>query len=216
MDQAVTGINSYSLLIRDAMLARLQELPYFAPFVKFGRARGQQVQPEDVPYLACYFLNEALSPDGDINHAEPRFYHNLNLGFSVIIRNNNIERAETVLDQAHWAIMWAILTDPKLRANNQFEIEGFSRATRTHHYGTIAGDNETPVAELRMELGCAYRSYWPPEVPDWLQLTHLETAFPDIPRRNEVQQVVRYWYQYNLKADDLVVGAPVLGTPSLS
>lgn len=213
---SVSGSNSFSILIRDAMLARLQALPYFMPFALFGRAHGLQVLPENIPYLGCYFLGEVLGPDGDPDHGEPRFIHNLSMGFSVIIQNNNIETAEDNLDQAHWVIMNAIMTDPSLRTSNQFLIEGYNRVTRSHHYGTVAGDNMMPVAELRMELGLSYRSYWPPVVPDWLQLVHLETAFPDIPRQNTVQQVVRYWYNYNLAADDLVAGAPLLGPPSLT
>jgi len=178
--------NSYTLLIRDGILARLKKLGFFVPFKTFRRSPMHVVQDDELPYAAVYLLPEILEPWGDANAGEPRFTHSAQFGFSVIILNNDDDTQENQLDTAHWAIM-SLLTDASLvgmEANcspyptsEPIRIEGVTRIARQHIYGTI-GKSETPVAELRMQMTVTFHSVWPPVEKDDLKVIHVTTAFP--------------------------------------
>lgn len=177
-------VNSYSILIRDGLLARVQALPFFATVAKFGHSKAKIIQAEHIPYFGCYLIEENLSPDGDANAAEPRFLHRLNLGFSYIIQNIDPDEAEDTLDAGHWAVM-NLLTQPDwhtFRDGNAVvlaQIEAVTGGHRSHEFGSIgSSQNETPIAEMRMELTYTFRTGFPPVIPDILEHVHVETVYP--------------------------------------
>lgn len=214
--------NSYSLLIRDGVLERMKMLPFFQGF-HFSRTKQLQVQPENIPHAACYMLPEQMGPDGDPNTGHPRFIHTLNLGFSIVIQNNDPDFSENILDQAFWAILNGIVPDPgefmtsvlrdaTLYRNDNFMIEAFSKGSRRHNYGSKALDNEMPVAELQLELTCTYRADYPPFVYDDFRLLHQET-FPE----GHDTGVLRIISNYFLWPETgLTLSAPEFGTPALT
>ena len=213
---------SYSLAIRDGILARVRVMPFFAAFNKFSKSNNFQVMPAHIPYAGVYFLDEVLTPDGDANAGEPRFFHTMRVGFSIIVQNNDPEAAEDKLDEAFWAIMNGLMCDPTLYNNDLFRIESYPRASRSHHFGAVDLENELPVAELRAELICTYRSNFPPLVEDPLITIHVETGFPlggTVAERDATQQVTAQYdlpQHYGPVAVDLETAPPVLGTPSVS
>lgn len=217
---------SYAVAMRNALLERLKLKPFFAAynagsnplgFKKYSKTRAFQIQPESIPLLAVYLMNELLLPEGDANHSEPRFHMSARYGFSVVVQNNDPEIGEEKLDQAYLAIQ-SLFNDPTLfdsAANPR--IQGLTRGERVHNYGGVGLNNEIPTAELRFQLTCDLGwDYWPPQVDDWLQAVHLETAFPDVAHRDEVVQIIRSWEFYNLSTDGLTVGSPVFDTPTLT
>ncbi len=208
--------NSYAIIIRDGVLDRMREMPYFENF-NFRRSKQLSVQAQQLPYAACFFVDETLTPDGDPNVGEPRFKHALRLGFSVAILNNDTDETEDLLDAAYWALMNGLLRDPTLMnmisnaLPGNSRIEGITRSTRRNVYGanaagygsrSVASSNEQPIGELQFELTCAFRTDWPPFVDDDLELIHVETAFPiagTAEDRSKIRQVIS---QYDLTAEE--------------
>lgn len=169
--------HSYAIVIRDGLLDRIKALPAFSHVARFSRSKMRTVQNEHIPYLACYLLEEQLSPDGDYNDAEPRFFHSLRLGFDYVIQNNDPDSAENNLDAGYWAIM-NLLTRWDWHLIDGVDFEGITRGSRRHEYGAAGNSNETPTAELRMDWTLAFRTYWPPVIPDTLEHVHMKTVYP--------------------------------------
>ena len=204
------AINSYSLFIRDAMLQRIRVMPFFRDFAKFGRSRRLQIQPEGIPYVGVYLVDEIMVPDGDYNAGNIRFINNLRIGFSVIVFNNDEDSTEDQLDAAFWALMNGLLCDQVLM--NLFEtdlpgnarIEGFTRGTRRNVYGMSGGNNELPIGELQMDLTCVLRTFFDPVIVDDLNTIHTTTIYPyprtaeggPAPDRIEVES------DYDLESED--------------
>ena len=192
---AVIRSHSYSLLIRNGVLARLKLVPPFDGCAAYGRSRARVIQAEHVPYLGCYMVEENLSPHGDANHAEPRFTHKLVLGFSYIIQNNDADLAEDQLDAGHWSVM-KLLHDPKWHTfdyvDEDVRIESITGGSRHHLFGNISPQNETPIAEMRMEMTFTYETYFDPMISDVFRTMHMKTVYPwpDDPAR---QPIITEW-----------------------
>jgi hypothetical protein len=122
-------------------------------------------------------MEEGLSPDGEPQTAEPRFTHKLTLGFSYIIQDNDTDEIEDMLDAGHWAIM-RLLHDPEWHTfPGGVRVEGVTGGHRSHHFGNLTGgQNETPIAEMRMELNFSYHTYFEPIVSDIFKTFHMETS----------------------------------------
>jgi hypothetical protein len=200
-----TSVFSYSLVIRDMLLAKLVAAPFFAGFT-VRKSRQLPAQSNQLPFLGVYLVSEDHDPDGDYNHGDIDLIHTLKLGFSVAVVNNDPEACEEKLDQAYWAIMNTLWRDPYLmnmidtRAYpgaignpDNTRIEGISKGSRRHVFGTTGTTNETPIGELRYEASVKYRADYTPIITDDLLLIHTETVPLDedgtIPPADEVQRV---------------------------
>jgi hypothetical protein len=171
--------NSYTFLIRDEMIARIKGLGFFKNVARWGRTKMKAVQEPHLPYFGCYFIQEDLRGDGDINAGEPRFYHEAKYGFSYMIKHIDDEIAENQLDSAYWALMNGLLTPQQWqRFSNDVQIEGVLRVKRLNVFGNSALNNETPVAELQVEYTVTYRSAFEPVVEDVLEKVHVTVAYP--------------------------------------
>jgi hypothetical protein len=178
-----TTVFSYSIVIRDMLLAKLVAAPFFADFT-VRKSRQLPTQTNQLPYLGCYIISEDMEPEGDFNAGEIDFIHTLKLGFTVALVNNDPEACEEKLDQAFWVIMNTLWRDPYLmnfidtRAYpggvgnpDNTRIEGVSKGTRRHVFGTAQLNNETPIGELRYEASVKYRAEYAPIITDdFLQL----------------------------------------------
>jgi len=184
--------SSYAMIVRDAMLARIQAIPFFAAFNKFSTAKALPIQPEQLPFFGIYFINEDLTPDGDANAGEPSFRSSALYGFSIIVQNNDAEAAENKLDEAWVLLLDKLFRDPSLYLNKNAMIQAYVRGNRTHQFGAIGADNATPIAECRFTLTCDLGVVdFPPLVPDELERIHMETRYPNYGvDPAEVQQVV--------------------------
>lgn len=182
------GQQSFSLDIRDTFFNAVTRMPFFANYTK-RKNKMLQVQPELLPFLAVYLLDETMTPDGDANAGYIRFSHSLRIGFSVMILNNDQDLAEQTIDAAFWALMNGLWTDPSLNnpidtfnvdtgiSNiNNVRFESLTRGTRRHLYGNARADNETPLAELQYDVTVFYRSDFWPEITDDLLLVDIKTA----------------------------------------
>jgi hypothetical protein len=199
-------VQSWSFVIRDMFFDKLVETPFFAGFTA-RKSKALQILPQQLPYLGVYFVNEDMSPDGDLNAGEIRFTHMLKLGFSVMVVNNDPVVSEAKLDQAFWTIMNTLWRDPYL--TNRLDtrsypggigtpanvrIEGVSRGTRRHVFGNAGLNNETPYAEMQYEATVKYGADYGPIITDDFLHMHVETVQPNadgtIPAPDEVQRII--------------------------
>ena len=180
---------SYAMIVRDAMLARARAMTNFAGF-KFSTNKAEQVQPEQIPFVGIYFINEDLLADGDANAGEPRFHSQVLYGFSIIVQNNDAAAAENTLDDAWVLLTNGLFTDPSLYLNPAAQIQGYTRGNRTHQFGNAGADNSIPIAECRFTLTVDLGVYdFPPLVPDVLSKVRLDTRYPAGSDPAEVQQI---------------------------
>jgi hypothetical protein len=186
----ITDTQSYSLVIRDIFFDAVQGVPFFVNFTK-RRCKQLQVQPQDLPYLGVYIVDELMVPDGDLNAGEVRFHHTLRIGFSVVIQNNDPIESELKLDQSFWAIMQRIWPDQYIMNRldtmayghptqtmpnpDNVRVEGIARGTRRHVWGSNQLNNEMPIAEMQYDVSCIYRTNWPPVITDNLNIIQVES-----------------------------------------
>ena len=183
MTAPVLNLNSYGHLIKLRWLDRMRIIPPFSGCKKFARSNAKPTQPEHIPFLGVYFIEESLSSDGEDNQAVPGFDAELNLGFSYVIRNNDPDAAEDMLDAAYWSFMkllhdpaWAEFPDRSVR------VEGIRGGKISRHYGNLTEQGqrgmfaETPYAELRMEMTYFHRFYFDPLTPDPFEIYHSTIA----------------------------------------
>jgi hypothetical protein len=170
--------SSYSLIVRDAMLTRVQAMPAFRDF-KFNTNKALQIQPEHLPCFSLYWMNDNLTADGDADAAEPRFHVFALYGFSIVIQNNDAAAAENTLDNLWSLMMDRLMRDPSLYLNPAAQIQSYSPGNRTHQFGSIGADNSIPVGECRFTLTCDLGVIdYPPIVDAVLSKIHVTTQYP--------------------------------------
>jgi hypothetical protein len=173
MTALVPNKNSDSYYIRIGWLERLRLIPPFNSAAKVVRTIARPTQIEHIPFLGAYFLDENGGPDGDANAGEPRFVTTLKLGFSWIILDNDPEEAEDKLDVAYWSFM-KILHDPAWKDfGNGIRCEAITDYALDKIYGNRI--NETPVAEMQMQITLTHRIYFDPIIDDAFEVLHSTT-----------------------------------------
>lgn len=214
--ERITDVQSYSAVIRDVFFAKLCTLPIFEGFTA-RRCKQLPTEPYHLPYLGVYIVEESMGPDGNINTGTIRFIHDLKLGFSVQIEDNDPLRLELKLDEAFWAIMNGLWRDqyicnmldtwnPHTGSGNpdNTRFEGIPRGRRRHNWGPPRNHNETPWAELQYEATVQYRTNFYPIITDDLERIHVEVVPlkhppPEgrVPPEDEIQRIIA---KYELRA----------------
>jgi hypothetical protein len=173
------------------------------------------VQPSILPYLGVYIIEEVLSPDGDANAGNVRFLHNLRIGFTAMVANNDQVEAEKAIDAAYWRIMNVLWTDPyllnvidtynhdlQMENPDNTRIEGVTRATRRHVFGTPQQNNETPVAEVQFDVNIAYRTTWIPVIKDDLLEINVRTGIKIGETEEEMAQRQQVGADYTFETEE--------------
>ena len=186
----ITDTQSYSLVIRDVLFDALAGDPYFANYTK-RKTRMLAVQAQLLPYLGVYFMKEAMVPDGDANAGCIRFTHAVDIGFSVMIANNDQVAAELAANAGWWRIMQRLWPDqyimnmintydPTTGTQNPDNtiIEAVTRGQVRPNYGMV---NETPLVEMQYDISLSYRTNWPPVIVDDLLEIDVTTQVGDPP-----------------------------------
>jgi hypothetical protein len=219
-------INSFSYIVRDGILERLKTFPTFSSVKKWSRNRMKgPIQGGEIPYFGVYFTEETMTPDGDPNAGAPKFTHHLKLTFQVVIQCNDNDVAEQNLDTAHWAIMNYLHRQdwfrfPMPTPITHVDIEGIERGFRKHQFGNAGLNNETPVAELQMDLTLKFRTYFEPYVPDDFNRMHVTVAhpWPYDPGAYDPPFTMVYDLMENTEqpVDDYSLNSPQFATPTLA
>jgi hypothetical protein len=166
------------MLLRDAIVSRIKAMPYFAGFT-FTTNRMLQIMVTSLPLCGVYFIQETGVPAPESQTGTVAFRTTVRLGFSVIVLNNDGEKAENELDRACQVLSYGLFADPTLLLNSQFQIQGFANVSRQHMFGNIGQSNETPIAELRWELLVDLGTViYEPVIPDVLEVIHVQTEYP--------------------------------------
>lgn len=184
------NVNSDAYFIRIGWLERLKLIPPFNAAAKVSRSNAGPTQAEHIPFLGSYFISDSGVPDGAGNYAEPRFSSTIKCGYSWVIQNNDTEVAEDMLDAAYWSFM-KLLHDPAWKDfPNGIRIESIEGYELTRHYGNLSHNNETPIAEMRLELEFFHRIYFTPLITDAFEVFHSETRISPYADPDEIKQIV--------------------------
>jgi len=191
--RGVTDTQSYALVIRDVFYDAVAGDPFFASYTA-RKNKMLTVQPQLLPYLGVYIIDETMLPDGDGNATCIRFSHTLRIGFSVMVADNDQVVVEQTLDAAFWKIMNRVWTDAGIMNliystnPDNTRIESISRGLRRHVFGNNALNNETPIAELQYDVSCFYRTMWSPEITDTLNEINVRTGIKIGDTQDEMDQ----------------------------
>jgi hypothetical protein len=181
-----------SMMQTEAM--RLLQAGFGARFKTYRNTPALQVQPTDLPLLGVYILRERRIGMGP-NHAEPKFKHELTLGFS------GGEWADTD-DQNKLLGLEAMMSelDDILLTNAKFVmlVEGFTGMDRQSQYAKVG---ETTLFEIRVEMVMEFTGWFDPVVNDDFNTLHIETRYPSVDTDpDEVMQIIR---QYDLTQNEI-------------
>jgi hypothetical protein len=185
---------TYPMLVRDRILLFIQQMPFFVSRgFHYHTSKAIQVQPENIPFAAVYFIEETSLPDGDANIGDIRFRTTARYGISVIVQNNDSVAAELILDAAMNSIN-SMFKNPDLYnwdgGADETKIQAFIRGARSHQFGNIGQNNELPIAELRYDLtvDLGVILFDPPVDDDFITF-HVETRYPGGKDSSQIQQV---------------------------
>jgi hypothetical protein len=159
---------SLTLQIRDGAYDRIVKA--FKPFKSVRKIPMTPVQPDQVPALGVFFVNEDMGPDGDDNVATPRFISDVVIGISVLDTATKSDVLEGSIDKVGSAILDTLLCDPTfldLRdvTTNQPIIESIPRIKRSH---SVQKNGEAYYLELQLQMTFRYRCYFEPVAPNLL------------------------------------------------
>jgi hypothetical protein len=209
-------LHSYSYIIRDGILQRLKAVPTFQSIKRWGTTQMLRVQPNQLPFFGCYFMQEQLRPDGDWDAGAPHFVNDLQIGFQLILESADEAVAENNLDAAYRTLMNLLTYQwwfrfPMPAPFPPVEIEGITRGQRRFKWGNPSITNETPVGELQCDLTYRFREFYLPGPFDDLRRIHVTVAYPwpydpgafdppfvmqyDIPIEGEWLTQTPYWLQ---------------------
>jgi hypothetical protein len=142
-------------------------------FKTYRKTPMLQVTPQDLPILAVHILRERREQDGQNNEGEPKFKHQLTLGFSGAVHGETPNQ-----DQLYALEQTMSELDELLLSSSQFvnQTEAIISMDRLAQYTKVG---ETTLFEIRVEMVCEFSSYWPPRVVDDFNTMHVTTEFPD-------------------------------------
>jgi hypothetical protein len=190
---------SYALMVRDAIYDRLKTTPFFQDFT-FAKTKALAIQPEHIPFCGIYFISELGLPDGDANAGEVRFRTTAQIGFSIIVLNNNDVAGEAKADAAYLSIMKRLMNDPTLYNGSVVKIQAFTNTNRAHNFGTMGKDNSLPILEMQFHLTCDLGVIdWPPIVTDGFETMHVTTQFPSGGTPDEIDSTQQVQAEYDLE-----------------
>jgi len=176
-----------------------------ARFKTYRKTPMLQVAPGDLPMLSVHILRERRIPLGSHNHAEPKFKHDVSLGFGGAVQADTEDQ-----NKLYELEEWMSELDDILLSNPKFVnlSEGVLSMDRQSQYAKVG---ETTLFEIRVEMVLEFSSSFPPLVEDDLKTIHVESRYPDITTDPaEVQQIIT---QYDL---DQTLRQPLAGHRNFS
>jgi len=175
---------SYAWVLLDWIFNQLATDPFFA---SFAVKRISSALPVEVwyqtPFIGVFAGDEPLTPVGDFMMTDVKFTHNVQIGFQIILRDNDPDKLQKDIDTVSWYIMRKLFRMDTL--TNMFDtgsgtaLKGIPRGRVSKlRYGLSGSKNETPIAERVLDLVFQFESEWYPYgYPDLERIT-VTTAFP--------------------------------------
>jgi hypothetical protein len=193
---------SYAWVLHDWIFQQLQADPFFVNFTFKRIASALPVELwSQVPFLGVFMTDEPLTPVGDFDETTIRFTHNVQMGFQIILRNNDSVQLLKDIDAVSWHIMRTLFRMDAL--TNAFDtgsgvaLKGIPRGRVSKiRFGMSGSKNETPVGERVLDLTFQFESEWEPYGFDDLERITVTTAFPVGGDPSTVNQVTIV-YEFN-------------------
>jgi hypothetical protein len=202
---SVFDTQSYAWVLLDWIFNQLAADPFFANFTVKRISSALPVELwSQVPFLGVFSTDEPLTPVGDFDETTIRFTHNVQIGFQIILRNNDSVKLLQDVDCVSWHIMRKLFRLDQL--TNAFDtgssvaLKGIPRGRVSRvRYGMSGSKNETPVAERVLDLTFQFESEWYPYGFDDLQRITVTTAFPigGTEAEQAAVQQVKIVYEFN-------------------
>ena len=184
----VTGFSekqSWAFDVRDTFFNALSGDSFFVGYTA-KKNKMVPIQPDQMPFLGVYMIEEVMTPDGDANAGCIRFNHAVRIGFQVINANNDQNIVEKSIDQAYLRIQQLLFTDQHIMnvlVNQNVENVGIESVTRGTHkklFGSTGLKNEIPFAELQYEISCFFRTEWYPDITNMLDEIDVTVAVNNV------------------------------------
>lgn len=196
---------SYAWVLHDWIFQQLDSDPFFVNFIKRRISQALPVELwSQVPFLGVFATDEPLTPVGDFNMGDMRFTHNVQIGFQIILRNNDSVQLMKDIDAVSWHIMRTLFRMDAL--TNMFDnasgvsLKGIPKGRVSKiRYGLSGSKNETPVGERVVDLTFQFESEWYPYGFGTLERVTVTTAFPigGTDAEREAIQQIRMVYEFN-------------------
>ena len=165
-------MSHYAIILQQAALERLK-VAFGDTFATYRQTPMLQVHAGDLPILAVHILRERRLPDGQSNQAEPKFIHDLTLGFSGAVHMET-DRQDVIHDLETWMatiddILFSDPTFPRM-------YEGITSMDRVGQYAKVG---EVALFEIRVEMNMQFRSYFEPRIHDQFATLDIKTKTKD-------------------------------------
>lgn len=183
-----------ALQIHEAVFSRVSKLP---GFVTFAKTPMLIVQPDALPRLSVYILRDRATPrDDEVFHGAPQFTHHLTIGISGAIVLSDDDAQFMALETNCGNIYSMLLNDPTFIGGADQPIEGISSIDRKTLFSQL---NETPIAEIQIEITIRYWTAWPPlETTPYLRF-QVTTVYPPPPASGAPQTGATWLIQQNVQ-----------------
>ena len=165
-------MSHYAITLQQAALTRLK-FAFGDTFKTYRQTPMLQVHAPDLPILAVHILRERRIPDGQANQAEPKFVHDLTLGFSGAVHMETDQQ-----DAIHDLETWMATIDDILLSDPTFTrmCGGVTSMDRVGQYAKIG---EVTLFEIRVEMVFQFGSNFEPRIYDQLATVDIKSVEPD-------------------------------------
>ena len=183
------GINefqSHPWLVVNGFYERLMTMSLFRGWTIRRINRALPIEAGiQIPFIGIFQRDETLGPDGDYNMGDIRFTSTVNIGFQIVIKNNDPIACLQMLDRCSTYLINQLLRDNTLTNLHSTNLpvdgpafQGIPRGRITERWGVTGQKNETPVGERLVEFSFVFKpAYYPTEFPD-LERIALQTGWP--------------------------------------
>jgi hypothetical protein len=186
-------MSHYASMMQAETMNRLKA-GFSSRFKTYRNTPALQVTPQDLPMLGVFIMRERRTPEGNANHAEPKFKHELTLGLSGAVHaetddQNKLDALEQWMSEADDILF----TDPKFVKL----VEGFTGMDRQSQYAKVG---ETTLFEVRVEIQCMFTGWFDPKVTDDFNTLHVTLQYPPNVDPASVLEIIRiYEINQNIK-----------------
>ena len=163
-------MSTQAITIRDAIISRLEVATALTPYGKIRRTPLPQAQPDDLPILSVFVMNEQSSRDGE---GYPQFERSITIGVSVVRGFDDPMTLAGLIDADIALIENTLLTDPSFVGKHPQDLfESIEQMTCRRLFPQVA---ETYVCELRLEMTFRTHADFPPRADDDFEMIVVDT-----------------------------------------
>lgn len=182
----ITEVQSHPWFVVNGFYERLLTMSLFRGWTIRRINRALPIEAGiQIPFIGVFQRDEMLGPDGDYNMGDIRFTSTVNIGFQLVIKNNDPIACLQMLDRCSTYLINQLLRDNTLTNLRATDLpgggpafQGIPRGRISERWGVTGQKNETPVGERLVELSFVFKpAYYPTEFPD-LERIALQTGWP--------------------------------------